>query len=139
MAELGPPFGGITRIRFKGFVYDVSAIRLPRSYIYTETRIGPARLKSIVQRSEVRGQRSDVRNGRTAQHPLHSHALYPANVTIQSPGSNDRVDYYCAAASCFTLVWKMAIHVPFSFFQTDPELNVPEWSLPSNVPSIVTV
>ena len=25
MAELGPPFGGITRIRFKGFVYDVSA------------------------------------------------------------------------------------------------------------------
>jgi hypothetical protein len=35
MAEnnrLGPPFGGITRIRFKGFVYDVSAIRLPRIY-----------------------------------------------------------------------------------------------------------
>jgi hypothetical protein len=31
MAELGPPFGGITRIRFKGFVYDVSAIRLPRN------------------------------------------------------------------------------------------------------------
>ena len=25
------PFGGITRIRFKGFVYDVSAIRLPRT------------------------------------------------------------------------------------------------------------
>jgi hypothetical protein len=32
MAELGPPFGGITRIRFKGFVYDVSAIRLPRTF-----------------------------------------------------------------------------------------------------------
>ena len=32
MAELGPPFGGITRIRFKGFVYDVSAIRLPRFF-----------------------------------------------------------------------------------------------------------
>ena len=31
MAELGPPFVGITRIRFKGFVYDVSAIRLPRT------------------------------------------------------------------------------------------------------------
>jgi hypothetical protein len=31
MAEFGPPFGGITRIRFKGFVYDVSAIRLPRT------------------------------------------------------------------------------------------------------------
>jgi hypothetical protein len=29
--RLGPPFGGITRIRFKGFVYDVSAIRLPRT------------------------------------------------------------------------------------------------------------
>jgi hypothetical protein len=30
--RLGPPFGGITRIRFKGFVYDVSAIRLPRTF-----------------------------------------------------------------------------------------------------------
>jgi hypothetical protein len=29
--RFGPPFGGITRIRFKGFVYDVSAIRLPRT------------------------------------------------------------------------------------------------------------
>ena len=28
------PFGGITRIRFKGFVYDVSAIRLPRNQLY---------------------------------------------------------------------------------------------------------
>src|SRR6266404_2423832 len=32
MSDLGPPFGGITRIRFKGFVYDVSAIRLPRTF-----------------------------------------------------------------------------------------------------------
>ncbi len=31
MAENLAPFGGITRIRFKGFVYDVSAIRLPRT------------------------------------------------------------------------------------------------------------
>jgi hypothetical protein len=29
MAELAPPFGGITRIRFKGFVYDVSAHPAP--------------------------------------------------------------------------------------------------------------
>jgi hypothetical protein len=36
MAELGPPFGGITRIRFKGFVYDVSAIRLPRTTRYAK-------------------------------------------------------------------------------------------------------
>jgi hypothetical protein len=36
------PFGGITRIRFKGFVYDVSAIRLPRYCV----RIGRARSKS---------------------------------------------------------------------------------------------
>jgi len=28
------PFGGITRIRFKGFVKDVSAIRLPRTYFF---------------------------------------------------------------------------------------------------------
>ena len=33
-----------------------------------------------------------------------------------------RVDYYFAAASCFTLVWKMAIHAPFCIFQTDPAL-----------------
>jgi hypothetical protein len=30
--RFAPPFGGITRIRFKGFVYDVSAIRLPRNF-----------------------------------------------------------------------------------------------------------
>jgi hypothetical protein len=29
----GPPFGGITRIRFKGFVYDVSAKAAPPLYI----------------------------------------------------------------------------------------------------------
>jgi hypothetical protein len=54
------PFGGITRIRFKGFVYDVSAIRLPRSYI--KSRIGAGTVE--VNRSEVRGQRSDVRGQR---------------------------------------------------------------------------
>jgi hypothetical protein len=31
---IAPPFGGITRIRFKGFVYDVSAIRLPRTNFF---------------------------------------------------------------------------------------------------------
>jgi hypothetical protein len=52
--RLGPPFGGITRIRFKGFVYDVSAIRLPRSYI--KSRIGPAGAKSTAgQRRADRG------------------------------------------------------------------------------------
>ena len=33
-----PPFGGITRIRFKGFVNDVSALRLPRTLITTEDK-----------------------------------------------------------------------------------------------------
>jgi hypothetical protein len=32
MADLAP-FGGITRIRFKGFVQDVSALRLPRTLL----------------------------------------------------------------------------------------------------------
>ena len=32
--RFGPPFVGITRIRFKGFVCDVSAIRLPRTLVY---------------------------------------------------------------------------------------------------------
>jgi len=44
MAELGPPFGGITRIRFKGFVYDVSAIRLPRTNFF---KVRPGLIKSI--------------------------------------------------------------------------------------------
>jgi hypothetical protein len=34
--RLGPPFGGITRIRFKGFVYDVSAMWLPRTMHYVK-------------------------------------------------------------------------------------------------------
>jgi len=52
--RLGPPFGGITRIRFKGFVYDVSAIRLPRSYI--KSRIRPKVATSTAgQRREGRG------------------------------------------------------------------------------------
>jgi hypothetical protein len=44
MAEIpvrfGPPFGGITRIRFKGFVYDVSAKRLPRTSRYAKVKSG---------------------------------------------------------------------------------------------------
>jgi hypothetical protein len=47
MAELGPPFGGITRIRFKGFVYDVSAIRLPRTNFF---KLRPAAAMSKVDR-----------------------------------------------------------------------------------------
>ena len=43
MADSSSPFVGITRIRFKGFVYDVSAIRLPRTYFF---KIRPARSKS---------------------------------------------------------------------------------------------
>jgi hypothetical protein len=55
--RLGPPFGGITRIRFKGFVYDVSAIRLPRSlYIYTQNRT----YAIDVNRADIRCQMSDV-------------------------------------------------------------------------------
>jgi hypothetical protein len=37
--RLGPPFDGITRIRFKGFVNDVSAIRLPRTFLENKTRL----------------------------------------------------------------------------------------------------
>ena len=29
---------------------------------------------------------------------------------------------YCDAASCFMLVWKIAIHVPFFCFHTEPAL-----------------
>lgn len=42
------------------------------------------------------------------------------------------------AASCFTFVWKMASHFPFSDFQTVPALKTPEASLPSTVPLTAT-
>ena len=56
MAELGPPFGGITRIRFKGFVYDVSAIRLPRN-LSREAKARRAEVNAS-KITEVRRQRS---------------------------------------------------------------------------------
>ena len=52
MAELGPPFGGITRIRFKGFVYDVSAIRLPRTTRYAKVEIGKSKVE--IERMQAR-------------------------------------------------------------------------------------
>ena len=65
MAELGPPFGGITRIRFKGFVYDVSAIRLPRTNFF---KVRPGLIKSI--------------------------AVISWRVFVISPGSRERSDYF---------------------------------------------
>ena len=50
-----------------------------------------------------------------------------AGVGKKRPSGSD----YCAAFSSFALVWKMACHPPFSFFQTDPALKVPEASFPS--------
>ena len=56
MAELGPPFGGITRIRFKGFVYDVSAIRLPRSF--ADAKVGSRNYKvEILKQKAPNAQR----------------------------------------------------------------------------------
>ena len=43
------------------------------------------------------------------------------------------------AGSSFMFVWKIASQSCPSFFQTDPELYVPEASLPSKVPSTFTV
>jgi hypothetical protein len=51
MTEFGPPFGGITRIRFKGFVYDVSAIRLPRTTRY-------AKVESTKEKVEIEGMQA---------------------------------------------------------------------------------
>jgi hypothetical protein len=42
------PCVGITRIRFKGFVNDVSALRLPRSFL-PGRRISVPRVKSMWQ------------------------------------------------------------------------------------------
>ena len=71
MAELGPPFGGITRIRFKGFVYDVSAIRLPRTNFF---KVRPGLIKSI--------------------------AVISWCVFIISPGSKERADHFALHGVC---------------------------------------
>ena len=49
-------------------------------------------------------------------------------------GQDSRPDYFFAAASCFAFVWKIASQSLPSFFQTVPQLYVPELSFPFDVP-----
>ena len=98
---IAPPFGGITRIRFKGFVYDVSAIRLPRTNFF-KLRPGPGMSTSAVL--AVLSSSTEFK--------IDSNALH-ANFQLQA------TSFYFSA---FTLVWKIASHSPFSSFQTEPAL-----------------
>jgi len=88
------PFGGITRIRFKGFVQDVSAVSAP-----------PLCWKVRRMREEVKGKSS---NGRI-----------PPRLPFLILNSSFLLYF---AASAFMLVWKMAIQTLFSIFQTVPQL-----------------
>src|SRR6266404_9733890 len=124
MAELGPPFGGITRIRFKGFVYDVSAIRLPRNLSRETT----------ARRAEVNASKHGARSMELGDRSWRKDLVAPrsllraTNPQLQSPSCHHKnfvcfvlsmVKFYFAAVSALMLVWKMAIHLPFSCFQTE--------------------
>jgi hypothetical protein len=42
------PFGGITRIRFKGYVSDVSAKRLPRTFFLDQNKAHPRQVNCLI-------------------------------------------------------------------------------------------
>ena len=113
MAGLLAPFGGITRIRFKG-----SPANLPDSQ-----PLGSPAL--LFQNRTTPGEVNATKNcsGVCPKHQILCNygSLLPAPCSFP----------YLSAAACFTLVWKMACHPPFAIFQTDPALNVPEASFPS--------
>ena len=94
----GPPFGGITRIRFKGSVPKqfgaLSATRLPRTFFLAQN-------KTPV--NEV-------------------NAAYAAHFSMTGSAANLLMRIYPPPAAGFMLVWKMAIHFPFSCFHTVPAL-----------------
>ena len=100
MAGLLAPFGGITRIRFKG-----SPVNLPDSQ-----PLGSPAL--LFQNRTTPGEVNATKNcsGVCTKRLFNYDALLPA------------VSRYCDAAPCFMLVWKIAIHVPFFCFHTEPAL-----------------
>ena len=100
MAGLLAPFGGITRIRFKG-----SPVNLPDSQ-----PLGSPAL--LFQNRTTPGEVNATKNcsGVCTKRLFNYDALLPA------------VSRYCDAAPCFMLVWKIAIHAPFFCFHTEPAL-----------------
>ena len=64
--------------------------------------------------------------------------LYSPPSILAAATYGSRSDYFFAAASCLTFVWKIASQSFPSFFQTVPALKVPEASLPSYIPSSFT-
>jgi len=120
MAGLLAPFGGITRIRFKG-----SPVNLPDSQplgspaLLFQNRTTPGEVNATKNCSGVCPKHRIL--GRRSPRPA------PLELGLAAPCSFP----YLSAAACFTLVWKMACHPPFAIFQTDPALKVPEASFPS--------
>src|SRR5438552_5746130 len=112
MARLLAPFGGITRIRFKGSPVSLPDSQPRGSPALFVFRIRPARRKSMPRRIEV----AFDTNAESLKDARHGEALY--NYDTPAPA----LSRYCAAASCFMLVWKIASHVPFSCFHTEPAL-----------------
>ena len=128
------PFGGITRIRFKGSPLPLSRDQTlshcgsPALCFFVKIGLAIAKsmvatccsVKCIVCERQCRRRTAiatrwlwlDWRRG------------YPAGFV---------------AGSSFMFVWKIASQSCPSFFHTDPALYVPEASLPSRVPSTFTV
>ena len=130
------PFGGITRIRFKGSsdFRTSQPLRLPRiNYVQNRTTRGEVNAGRIVAGVCLKRR---ILERRLAEAPLQRAAPLPAAFVFLILFAAEmlrasRSFPYFVAASSFILVWKMACHPPFAIFQTDPALKVPEASFPS--------
>ena len=112
MAGLLAPFGGITRIRFKGSPANLPDSQPRGSPALFTFRIRPARCKSMPRRIVA----AFVPNAESLKGARRGERLYNYDSLLPA------LSRYCAAAACFMLVWKIAIHVPFSCFHTEPAL-----------------
>jgi hypothetical protein len=106
------PFGGITRIRFKGspaFRQTLSHCGSPALCFLARIRLACAKSITCIG----------------SRHVYRCRNLNAAQSAMQLPAAKLLTRIYpagFAAVSSFMFVWKMANHAPFSFFQTDPEL-----------------
>ena len=109
--RLGPPFGGITRIRFKGSPVN-SPDSQPLGSPALSFRIEPRPVKSMPGTIVA----AFVSNAESLKGACRGERLFNYDALLPA------VSRYCDAAPCFMLVWKIAIHAPFFCFHTEPAL-----------------
>jgi len=130
------PFGGITRIRFKGSsdFRTSQPLRLPRiNYVQNRTtrgEVNAGRIVAGVNGNDFWLEKKCTRPSLQRAAPLPAAFVFLILFAAEMLRASRSFPYF-AAASSFILVWKMACHPPFAIFQTDPELKVPEASFPS--------